>query len=37
MSFQEKKLKIFPCGAFLSRVLDDCLLKCPISKNSPLP
>ena len=27
----------FPCGAFLSRVVDECLSKCPNSEKTPLP
>ena len=36
-SFQAKKPKIFPCGIFLSRVVGECLSKCPNCKKTTLP
>ena len=35
--FPAEKTQIFPGVAFLSRVLHDCLSKCPNSKKPPLP
>ena len=35
--FYEEKLEIFPCGAFLSRFVYDCLSKSPNSKKTFLP
>ena len=32
-----KTRRFFPCGAFLSRVVGECLSKCPNSKKTPLP
>ena len=32
----KKKPEIFPCGASFSRVVHDCLSKCPNSKKTPL-
>ena len=32
-----KTHKFFPCGAFLSRVVGECLSKCPKLKKTPLP
>ena len=29
--------RLFPCRAFLSRLVGECLLKCPYSKKTPLP
>ena len=34
-SFQGKKPEIYPCGAFLFRVVDDFLSKCPNPKKTP--
>ena len=33
----KENTKIFPCGRFLFRVVDECLSKCPNSKKTPLP
>ena len=32
-----RNIRRFPCGTFLSRVVDGCLSKCPNSKKTPLP
>ena len=32
-----KACRFFTCGAFLSRVVRECLSKCPNSKKTPLP
>ena len=34
---RRKNRIIFPCGAFLSCVIGECLAKCPNSKKTPLP
>ena len=34
---RQKNQRFFPCGAFLSCVVDECLSKCPNSKKTPLP
>ena len=36
-SFQAKNRTFFPGGAFLSRAVVECLLKCPNSEKTPLP
>ena len=36
-SFHEKKPQIFPCWAFLSRFVHDCLSQCSNSKKTTLP
>ena len=34
---KRKNQRFFPCGAFLSCVVAECLSKCPNSKKTPLP
>ena len=34
---RENNQIFFPCRAFFSRVVDECLSKCPNSKKTPLP
>ena len=34
---RQKKRRFFPCGAFLSRAVVECLSKCPNSEKTPLP